>query len=150
MTPRMEKHQKAQHKLADKVLAAALGKHKRAYFALPREFQKHGAYVRITVNGKRFYLYFAKSQPTCDAEVPVTGPLIAECEQHMADDAKIKSDKDALAAQTRSVVYAATTVKNLRELWPDGAKYYDKVLIMPAKLPVSVQALEKKITEVRS
>lgn len=148
--PRRAKHRKAEHRLADKVLTAALGKHKRAYLALPAEFQRRSNGLRVNCGGQSFWLKHEKDQPTACDTVVISRDLADEVRAHVAAGEQLKKDEDELRAQVRSVVASAPSDKHLRQLWPDGAKYYDKVLAGTPQLPVSVQALQKKIEECRA
>ena len=148
--PRRAKHLKAEQALASKVLNAALGKHRRAYLGMSREFQYWNNYVGVNAGGLRFSLHFAKEQPTARGELTLTGDLAEEVRRHIDADKQLRTDERELSSQIWSVIGAASSAKQLRELWPDGAKCYDKVLAGTPKLPVSVQALQKKIEECRA
>ena len=54
--PRRKKLQKVEHQLAQKVLKAALGKHQRAFEAVPKEFKCWAHEVRVNVGGLCFEL----------------------------------------------------------------------------------------------
>ena len=146
MEPRKKALAKTGAKLGAAVLAAALGKHKRAYFALPEQFQHIDDDVKVIVQGLRIYLPLGKRQPTTESWINVSGELATQVESYMAEKSAIERDESTLRQQARSVVMAATTAKQLTELWPAGSKYYGPLISETKQLPVSVRALEEKIS----
>lgn len=150
MKAREAAHKKAERALADEVIRWALGKHYKAYMALPEEFQHIDDHFCVASAGKRIVLHHDKKQPTCGKTINVTGEVKDRVEDFMAENERIKRDRDTLRAQARGILFSAQTEKQLRELWPAGAKYYEPIISGNGKLPISVQALEKTIAECKA
>ena len=117
-------------KLGEAIRIAILGKHRKAYEALPTEW--HSERKGIYVTGYREHKYSYRSNaflidgpsplgsiPLDDLPARVKARVVALGQKEDA----LEFDKDSLSSKVRGTVYAATTEKALLDAWPEAKDF---------------------------
>jgi len=143
---------KAEHALALEIRDAALGKNKRAYLALPKEFQRRDSWLYVNFGGKRYTLNLASYQPLPRDSLAVTGELRTKLEKHISAKESLREDKNKIRSAAMSVLASVNTAAQLAERWPEGKPYYASLIEPKAsgKGMVSVAALNQAIEKARA
>jgi Nucleotide modification associated domain 5 len=93
-------------------------------------FQKCGS-MRFNVGGQQHYLQLSENKmlPTpyeshCALLGVLDGAIGDEVRAFANEKEQAKTDKRTAEAKLKSLLYSISTLKRLKELWPEGAEFY--------------------------